>query len=391
MAFAIARTGKETSDYILQARELGNNLKNNEERVKELRASLDVLVLKMPNLLHDSVPFGKSDADNKVVRKWGKPFKPKFELQHHGALAVKLGLADFENAVKISGEGFYILKGPLALLNNALQQLAIEMLVKKGFALVDPPLFMRRKAYEGVTSLDQFEEVLYKIENHDLYPIATSEHPMVAMHANAVFSIGQLPLNYAGISPCFRKEVGKHGLDEHGLFRTHQFDKVEQFIFCHPKDSWKLHEELIRNAEQFMKALKIPYRVVNVCTGDLGIVASKKYDLEGWSPREQKYIELGSCSNCTTWQSIRLNEKFRDSKGEKEYVHTLNATMVATPRVLRLILENFQQKDGSVKIPKSLHKFMFDVKEFALLKTNPEKRRLKKPSKKRAKKPKKKR
>ncbi|MFH0714388.1 MAG: serine--tRNA ligase [Candidatus Diapherotrites archaeon] len=356
---------KEFDSLILQARELGAQIQQNEKRVSELRLSLDQLAQRMPNLLHDSVPFGKSDVDNKVVRKWGKEFKPKFELQHHGALAVKLGIADFEGAVKISGEGFYILKGPLALLNNALQQLAIEMLVKKGFQLVNPPLMVRHKAMDVVTSLDAFEDMLYKVQDHDLYLIATSEHPIGSMLSGQVFNAEQLPLKFAGISPCFRKEVGKHGLDERGLFRVHQFDKVEQFVYCTPEQSWKLHEELIANAEQFMKALKIPYRIVNVCTGDIGIVAAKKYDVEGWSPREQKYIELCSASNCTTWQSIRANVKFR--KGEdKQYVHTLNATMVATPRVLRLILENFQQKDGSVKIPAALHKYMHGVKTLEL-------------------------
>ena len=203
---------------------------------------------------------------------------------------------------------------------------------------------------------------MYKIEGMDLYLIATSEHSIASMNMNKIFDAKDLPLLYCGLSPCFRKEIGKHSIDERGLFRVHQFNKVEQFVYCLPEDSWIWHEKLLANAEDILKQLEIPYRVVNVCTGDLGVVAAKKYDLEGWSSRENKYIELVSCSNCTDYQAVGLNIKFRKGT-EKGFVHTLNSTAIATPRVLRVILENNQKADGSVKIPKALHPYMNGLKE----------------------------
>jgi seryl-tRNA synthetase len=219
---------------------------------------------------------------------------------------------------------------------------------------------MRREPYEGVTDLADFEDVMYKIEGEDLYLIATSEHPMVAMHMNDIFEPGDLPIKLAGVSTCFRKEAGSHGKDTKGIFRVHQFNKVEQFVFSHPDESWNIHEELIKNEEEYIQSLKLPYRIVNVCTGDIGIVAAKKYDLELWMPGQQKYREGGSCSNCTSYQATRLNIKYRIKKGgtEKDYLHTLNSTMVANPRTIVAILEVYQQEDGSVKIPQALHKYL---------------------------------
>jgi len=303
------------------------------------------------------------DVENVVVKKTTKPKKPKFELKHHGQLAVSLGVADFERAVKISGNGFFYLKGDLALLDLALQRYAIDILLKKGFTLVQPPLLMRKKPYEGVVSLDDFEDVMYKVENEDLYLIATSEHPLAAMYQGEILEEKQLPIKYAGLSPCFRREVGKRGLDERGFFRVHQFNKIEQFVFCKPEESWKLFEEIAKNAEDFMKGLKIPYEKVNVCTGDIGIIAAKKYDINGWSPREGKFIELMSCSNCTSYQARRLGIRYRKKDGEKETVHTLNNTMVATTRMLRAIIENYQTKKGTIKVPIVLQKYMGKVKE----------------------------
>ena len=329
-----------------------------------MRSEINEKVLTLPNILHESVPQGNSDEDNIEVRSWGKPGKPGFDLKHHGEFAVSLDLADFERAVKISGTGFYILKGGLALMDLTLMRLAVDYLTKKDYVLIEPPLLMRRKPYEGVTDLSDFESVMYKVDGEELYLIATSEHPIAAMHMNEILDEEELPLKYCGISTCFRREIGKHGLDERGLFRVHQFNKIEQFIFSKPEDSWSFHEELIENAEEITRKLDIPYRVVNVCTGDIGTVAAKKYDIEGWSPREGKYIELMSCSNCTTYQSARLNVKYV-SKGKKEYVHTLNSTEIATARMLRLILENYQREDGGLEVPKALRPYMNGVKKFS--------------------------
>jgi seryl-tRNA synthetase len=233
---------------------------------------------------------------------------------------------------------------------------------------VAPPYLMRRAPYEGVTALGDFEEVLYKIENEDLYLIATSEHPMAAMFMNEVLKEEDLPLKLAGISACFRKEAGAHGKDTRGMFRTHQFNKIEQFIFCKPEESWKLHEELIHNAEELVQKLGLPYRVVNVCTGDIGTVAAKKYDIEVWMPAQNAYREVVSCSNCTDYQARRLGIRYREKEGAppKGFLHTLNSTAIATGRTIVAILENFQQEDGTVVVPKVLRKYMGGIEKINL-------------------------
>lgn len=359
----LRKSGRDFKSLVEEARKIVVDIKDGDVRQQSLRDGIDKSLQGLPNVLHDSVPHGRSEEDNVEIRRWGEEFKKTSEPGHHGEFAVKLGVADFERAVKISGAGFYILKGPLALMDMALMRFAVDYLIERGYVLVEPPFLMRRKPYEGVTDLADFENVMYKIDSEDLYLIATSEHPIAAMHMNEIFEESVLPLKYCGVSACFRREIGKHGLDERGLFRVHQFSKAEQFIYSKPEDSWRLHEELIENAEELTKRLRIPYRVVNVCTGDIGSVAAKKYDLEGWSPREGKHIELMSCSNCTTYQSARLNIKYA-SKGEKEYVHTLNSTAIATARMLRLILENYQ-RDDVLEVPDALRPYMNGMREIS--------------------------
>jgi seryl-tRNA synthetase len=220
---------------------------------------------------------------------------------------------------------------------------------------------LRKKPYEGVTDLGDFETMMYKVENEDLYLIATSEHAIGARLMNHTFEEKELPLKFVGVSPCFRKEIGSHGVDEKGLFRVHQFNKVEQFVFCKQEDSWKIFEELIKNSEELCKKLKLPYKITSICTGDIGTVAAKKYDLDVYMPREKAYKEVVSCSNCTSYQAVRLNIKYQKGQ-EKEYVHTLNSTAIATSRTLRAILENYQQKDGTVKVPAVLVPYMNGIK-----------------------------
>ncbi|NYZ80099.1 serine--tRNA ligase [Candidatus Micrarchaeota archaeon] len=348
----ISKTKDKTK--ITEMKKLGDEIKKLEEKVAKQEADVRSMLMRTPNLLHESVPYGESDKDNAVVRKWGKAEEKSFELKPHGEYLEENGFADFERATKVSGAGFYYLKGDLVFLDLALMKFALDCLAKKGYTPTETPLMMTRKAYEGVTDLSDFEKVMYKIENEDEYLIATSEHPMAAMYMDEIIPNEALPIKLAGISQCFRREIGSHGVDTKGLFRVHQFNKIEQFIFCEPKDSWKLHEELLKNAEEIMQALEIPYRVVNVCTGDIGTVAAKKYDIEAWSPREKKYFEVASCSNCTDYQARRLNIRAGKSGGEKRMLHTLNSTAIATSRVLRAILENHQQKDGSITIPKAL-------------------------------------
>jgi seryl-tRNA synthetase len=277
---------------------------------------------------------------------------------------IDLDLVDLDRAAKVSGARFYYMKNEAVLLELALERFAMDLLREKGFAIIEPPFMIKREPYEGVTSLADFEDTLYKIEGEDLYLIATSEHPMGAMFMNEILPAETLPLKYAGISPCFRKEAGAHGKDTKGIFRVHQFNKIEQFIFCKPEDSWKLHEELLANAEGIYQKLGIPYRIVNICTGDIGTVAAKKYDIEAWMPVQKMFREVVSCSNCTDYQSRRLNVRYREKTGEKsEFVHTLNSTAIATQRTIVAIIENYQQSDGSLKVPKALVPYMGKTEE----------------------------
>jgi len=319
----------------------------------------------LPNLLHESVPIGKDENDNVPIRKWGKIPKFDYPVRDHIDLALKLDIIDVERAGKIAGARFFYLKNEGVLLDMALMSFALEEMIKKGYKPIEPPFMMRRKPYEGVVSLSDFEDVLYKVEDEDLYMIATSEHPIAAMYMNEVLKEEDLPLKFVGLSTNFRKETGDHGKDTRGIFRTHQFNKVEQFIFCKPEDSWKMHEELIRNAEELAQKLDLPYRIVNVCTGDIGTVAAKKYDLEAWMPAQNAYREIISCSNCTDYQARRLNIKYREKEGAppKGFVHTLNSTAIATGRTIVAILENYQQEDCSVVVPKVLRRYMGGVEK----------------------------
>jgi seryl-tRNA synthetase len=320
--------------------------------------------LRLPNLLHESVPTGKDEKDNVQTRAWGKTPKFNFPARDHIDLGLSLGIMDVERAAKIAGARFYFLRKEGVLLDSALMQFALWEMTKKGYTAIEPPFMMRREAYEGVTALSDFEDVLYKIENEDLYMIATSEHPMAAMFMNETLKAEDLPLKFVGMSTNFRKEAGAHGKDTRGIFRTHQFNKIEQLVFCKPDESWKIHEELIGNAEDLAQKLNLPYRIVNVCTGDIGTVAAKKYDIEAWMPAQNAYREIGSCSNCTDYQARRLNIKYREKEGEapKGFVHMLNSTALAS-RTMVAVLENYQQEDGSVGIPTALRQYVGGIEK----------------------------
>src|SRR3989338_8488428 len=354
--------GKDASVSMRDAEEVPKQIKQLDERLAELDTICRNILLKIQNMLHDSVPQGKDDTENVEIKRWGSQhfgFTPKNHLE----IAEQLGLIDIERATKIAGHGFYYLKGDLVMLDRAMQQFALNLLIKKGFTVIQPPFMMSRKAYEGVTSLADFEDVLYKIEGEDLHPIATSEHPMAAMFMDETLVL-EKPIKLAGISPCFRKEVGTHGKYTKGIFRVHHFNKIEQFIFCLPDQSWHLHEELQKISEELYQALEIPYRVVNVCTGDIGIIAAKKYDTE-FLMADGNYREIGSNSNCTDYQARRLNIKYREKEGTpaKGFLHTLNNTALAGNRPMIAILENHQQEDGTIKIPTTLQQYM-DGKKF---------------------------
>jgi seryl-tRNA synthetase len=351
---------KEANNEFAKAEDIDVKIKLIEKQVAEQEQKTHGFLLRLPNLLDDSVPLGKDSNDNVQVKTWGTIPQFTFPVKNHIDLATNLGQIDMERAGKISGSRFFYLKNEVAMLDLALMSFAIEELSKKGYTPVVPPLLMKREAYEGVTSLGDFEEVLYKVENEDLYLIATSEHPMAAMLMNETLKEQDMPIKLAGMSTCFRKEAGAHGKDTRGIFRTHQFNKIEQFIFCKPEDSAKLHEELLANAEELLQKIGLAYRVVNVCTGDIGTVAAKKYDIEAWMPAQNGYREVVSCSNCTDYQGRRLGIKYREKEGAapKGFVHTLNSTAIATGRTIVAIIENNQLADGTINIPEALRKYM---------------------------------
>ncbi|PIN75154.1 serine--tRNA ligase [Candidatus Woesearchaeota archaeon CG10_big_fil_rev_8_21_14_0_10_37_12] len=323
------------------------------------------LLMRIPNMMDKDVPVGKDDSENVVVKTVGK--KPKFDFTpiSHVDIVEKQGWVDLDRAAKISGARWYFLKGELALLELAITKYAVDFMTQRGFTFIVPPFMMRRHAYEGVVSLSEFEDVMYKVEGkikdeedeEDLYAIATSEHPLTAMYMNEVLDLKQLPIKLVGYSTNFRKEAGSHGKDQKGIFRVHQFNKIEQIVLCSPEDSWEFHEEILKNAMGFFESLGLHFQVVNVCTGDLGIIAAKKYDIETWYPVQNAFREVVSCSNCTTYQSVRANIKFQYKQG-RSFVHTLNSTCVATSRALVAIMENFQNEDGTVNVPEVLQKYV---------------------------------
>jgi seryl-tRNA synthetase len=320
----------------------------------------------LPNFLHDSVPVGKDETDNVIIRNHGTIKKFDHIIRDHIDIGERLNLIDIEKAAKISGSRFYFLKNDLVKLNHAIISFALDFLCEKGYTLLQPPYMIRKNAMEGAVILEDFKDVIYKIQDEDLFMIGTSEHAMAAMHMDEILEGSKLPLRYAGFSPCFRKEAGAHGKDMKGIFRVHHFDKVEQFVYSRPEESWKEHEKMLNIAEEFYKQLGIPYRVVLLCSADLGKISSKTYDIEAWIPAQKSYREIVSCSNCIDYQARRLRIRFRDKTNEEtKLVYTLNSTLVAIQRTLVAILENYQTSNGVI-IPEILQKYMGGIKEIKL-------------------------
>ncbi|MFH2021341.1 MAG: serine--tRNA ligase [archaeon] len=357
----LKKQGKDATHKLQEVKDIPDKIKKEEEHTENIKKQLNDIMMTLPNILHDSVPVGVDDTKNVVLKEWGKKSSPKFELKSHVDILEEKGLADTEKAGEISGSRFYFLKKELVLLDYALMKFGLDFLYNKGFTLIEPPYMLKRAPYEAMTSMQDFEDVMYKIEGEDLFLIATSEHPMGTLLWNETIELKDLPLNLAGVSPCFRKEAGSHGKDTKGIFRVHQFHKIEQFVFCRQEDSWRIHEELLKNAEEFFQKLGLPYRVVNICTGDIGSIAAKKYDIEVWMPVQKEYREVVSCSNCTDYQARRLQTKYQENN-ERKLVHTLNSTLVATSRAIVAIMENFQNRDGSFSVPKALLPYMNGVK-----------------------------
>ncbi len=312
------------------------------------------------NILHESVPIGETEEKNEILRTIGSLPKFNFKPLSHVDLISKIGGVDTKKASEIVGSRFYYLKGDLVLLNLALLKFALDKLISKNYTPMWTPFFIKHEVMKAAAELTDFEEQLYKIQDEDLYMIATSEQTLAAYHYNEIIDPEKLPLKYAGISSCFRREAGSHGKDTLGIFRVHQFEKVEQFIFSKPEESWIYFEELISNAEDLYKELKIPYRIANIASGEINDNAAKKYDLEAWFPASETYLELISCSNCLDYQARKLKIRMGKvgSQQAKEVLHTLNSTAIATERTICCILENYQNKDHSITIPEVLQKYM---------------------------------
>lgn len=353
---AAKRAGDGAGALIEQMRGLSAGMDGAEAERRAAEAEYERLARSMPNVLHESVPVGPGESANVEVRRWGDLGGGEGPpARDHAGLAVERGLVDLERAARAAGARFYYLRGDLVRLNHALVSHALGMLSERGYEPVQPPYMLNRRSMDGAVIADDFEDVIYKIDGEDLYMIGTSEHAIAAMHAGEILEGASLPLRYAGTSPCFRKEAGAHGRDQKGIFRVHQFDKVEQFVFARPGDSWAEHERMLSVAEEYYKSLGLPHRTVLLSSGDMGSVSAKTYDVEAWMAAQGAYREVVSCSNCLDYQARRLGVRFRDSPDvPTELVHTLNSTVVATTRTIVAIIENFQTGDGRIAVPEAL-------------------------------------
>jgi seryl-tRNA synthetase len=312
---------------------------------------------KIPNIIHDSVPIGKDSSENVEIKRVGKPEIPNYEIFNHAELAEKLNGVDFDSARETSGNGFYFLTGDLAVLHSAMIAYARDYMIKQGFSYVIPPFMIRKRVVEGVMSFTEMENMMYKVEGEDLYLIGTSEHSMIGRFIGKTLNSTSLPITLTSYSPCFRKEIGAHGIEEKGFYRLHQFEKQEMIVICEPEESYRWYEKMLQYTVDVFKNLDVPVRTLECCSGDLADLKAKSADVEAWSPRQKKYYEVGSCSNLTEAQARRLDIKI-ENKGKRYFAHTLNNTVLASPRALIAVMENNQQKDGSIKIPKVLQPYM---------------------------------
>ena len=366
----LKKKGNEIKDKVKALSFLKDQISELESSIGRKGPEVDSLLWNMPNVLDKAVPFGKSEEDNVEIRKEGR-IDSKRRSGNHIDILSRLGLLDLEQAAVVSGARFYYMKGDLAMLEQSLIRFGLDEMLKKGYTPIAPPLMLKKEFYKGATALGDFEEVLYRVSDpgeaagkkdyehtdEDLFLIGTSEHPMAALHAGQTLKAGELPKRYVGISPCFRREAGSRGRDTKGIFRVHHFYKVEQYVFCRPEDSGKYFNEMLANAESIPKKLGLPYRLLEFCTGGIGTVAARKVDVEAYMYGQKAYREIASCSNCTDWQSVRLDIKYED-KGERKYVHTLNSTLIPTTRMMVAIVEGNLNPDGSIAVPDVLVPYM---------------------------------
>jgi len=361
MSIAIGKAKKSNEDassLLTDMEEISKELTNHEQLQKTVESEYTNLAFSIPNIIHESVPIGDDESANVELRKWGKIPQFDFQISDHIDLGQNLNIIDLERAAKNAGARFYYLKGGLVKLSQALISFALDFLAEKKYNLIQPPYMINRRSMEGAVIADDFEDVIYKVQDEDLFLIGTSEHAIASMYSDEILDGNKLPFRYASISPCFRKEAGAHGKDQKGIFRVHQFDKIEQFVFAKPEDSWSEHEKMISLTEEFYQKLEIPFKVMLLSSGDMGKVSAKTFDIEAWMAGQNAYREIVSCSNCLDFQSRRLKIRFRDKSNEDtKYVHTLNSTLVAVERTIVSIMENFQTNDGHIKVPKVLQKY----------------------------------
>lgn len=359
MIGTLMREGKkdEASKIKEEVASFGEKIDKLTDEEKELEEEIKKRMMVIPNIIDPSVPIGKDDSENVEVERFGEPVVPDYEIPYHADIIERVGGMDKVSAGRTSGEGFYYLTGDIARLHEAMIAYARDYMVEKGFQYVIPPFMIHRSVVEGVMSFKEMEAMMYKIEGEDLYLIGTSEHSMIGRFQNQIIDQKELPIRMTSYSPCFRKEGGSHGLEERGLYRVHQFEKEEMIVICEPEDSMKYYEDMWRYTVEVFRNMDVPVRQLECCSGDLADLKVKSCDVEAWSPRQQKYFEVGSCSTLGDAQARRLGIRTKGEKGTY-YVHTLNNTVVASPRGLIAVVENNYQKDGSIKVPKVLQPYM---------------------------------
>jgi seryl-tRNA synthetase len=355
---SLKKQGLNTEALEEEIRLIKEEISTLEEELARIEKYTEDLLLRVPNLLHESVPYGKDENDNVEIKRWGEIPKFDFEIKDHADLGVLRGFIDFDQAAAISGSRFSILKGPLAKLERALINFMLEVNAKNGYQEMTVPHLVKPQALVGTGQLPKFQEELYYVKDDDLYLIPTAEVPLVNVFKDTILKEDDLPINLTAYTPCYRREAGSHGKDVKGLIRQHQFDKVELVKIVHPDNSYDELEKLLSNAEEILQLLELPYRVVALCSGDIGFSASKTYDIEVWIPSQNKYREISSCSNCEDFQARRANIRFKDKTGKNRFVHTLNGSSLAVGRTLVAIMENYQTKDNRIRIPKVLKDYI---------------------------------
>ena len=355
----LMRNGKkdEAENIKSQVNDINKKLEKNEELEGKYSSDIKNIMMRIPNMMHESVPIGKDDSENVELQKFGEPIVPDYEIPFHGKILENLGGIDLDSAHRVAGNGFYYLLGDVARLHSAVLTYARDFMINKGFTYCIPPYMIRSSVVTGVMSFEEMDAMMYKIEGEDLYLIGTSEHSMIGKFKDQILKEDELPYTMTSYSPCFRKEKGAHGLEERGIYRIHQFEKQEMIVVCKPEDSYKWYDKMWSYTVELFRSMGIPVHTLECCSGDLADLKAKSVDVEAWSPRQKKYFEVGSCSNLTDAQSRRLGIRIKGKDGNY-FAHTLNNTVVAPPRMLIAILENNYQPDGSVIVPEVLRPYM---------------------------------